>query len=111
MVDLATIPELLELTACSNLVRIPDGIDVPMTARVRQIVDSAEFRRLAQIKQLGLVSQVYPAAHHSRFEHSLGVYRMALLFLQKLRARSSILDRHYIGMMPKCSSQRLYCTT
>ncbi len=33
---------------------------------------------------MGLVGQVYPAAHHSRFEHSLGVYRLALLYLQQL---------------------------
>jgi HD superfamily phosphohydrolase len=39
---------------------------------------------LAQISQLGLVSLVYPAANHTRFEHSLGVYRNALLFLTRL---------------------------
>ena len=27
---------------------------------------------------------VYPAAHHTRFEHSLGVYRLALLYLRHL---------------------------
>ena len=48
------------------------------------MVDTAEFRRLAQISQLGLVSLVYPAAIHTRFEHSLGVYRLALLFLRQL---------------------------
>ena len=31
-----------------------------------------------------LVSQVYPAAHHTRFEHCLGVYRTALLYLKRL---------------------------
>ena len=52
-------------------------LDVPLTPRVRQIIDTAEFRRLAHISQLGLVSLVYPAALHTRFEHSLGVYRLA----------------------------------
>jgi HD superfamily phosphohydrolase len=56
---------------------------VPLTPRVRQIVDAPEFRRLAQVSQLGMVSLVYPAANHSRFEHSLGVYRLALLFLKQ----------------------------
>ncbi len=81
---LADIPELRALDSGSGLLRIPQEIDVPMTERVRQIVDTAEFRRLSRISQLGLVAHVYPAAHHTRFEHSLGVYRMALLFLQRL---------------------------
>ncbi len=57
---------------------------MPLTPRVRQLIDSPEFRRLARISQLGLVSLVYPAANHTRHEHSLGVYRMALLFLDRL---------------------------
>jgi HD superfamily phosphohydrolase len=78
------IPEVAGLDARRNLVRIPDQLDIPLTPRVRQIIDTAEFRRLARISQLGLVSLVYPAAHHTRFEHSLGVYRMALLYLKQL---------------------------
>ena len=83
--SISDIPELVALSAGTHLMRIPQEIDVPLTSRVRQIVDSAEFRRLSRISQLGLVSQVYPAANHTRFEHSLGVYRMALLFLQRLQ--------------------------
>ena len=81
---LSEIPEVQGLDARGHLVRIPPELDVPLTRRVRHIVDTAEFRRLAKISQLGLVSLVYPAAHHTRFEHSLGVYRMALLYLKQL---------------------------
>ena len=84
MSSLRDIPELATLRTSPQLVRIPPEIDVPITPRVRQLVDSPEFRRLREISQLGLVSLVYPAAHHTRFEHSLGVYRMALLFLDRL---------------------------
>ena len=72
------------LDARTSLVRIPPELDVPLTPRVRQIIDAAEFRRLARVSQLGLVALVYPAANHSRFEHSLGVYRLALLYLKQL---------------------------
>ncbi|QDU90874.1 Deoxyguanosinetriphosphate triphosphohydrolase-like protein [Pirellulimonas nuda] len=68
------------------MIRLPPGIDVPITPRVRALVDTPEFRRLAKISQLGLVSLVYPAARHTRYEHSLGVYRVALGFLSRLGA-------------------------
>ena len=84
MPDLASLPELVALDRRRQLVRIPPELDVPLTGRVRQLIDTPEFRRLARISQLGLVSLVYPAAIHTRFEHSLGVYRMALLYLKQL---------------------------
>ncbi|HUT14121.1 MAG TPA: HD domain-containing protein [Thermoguttaceae bacterium] len=80
------IPEVAALDARRAMVRIPPELDVPLTGRVRQVIDTAEFRRLARISQLGLVSLVYPAAIHTRFEHSLGVYRLALLYLKQLAA-------------------------
>lgn len=78
------LPEIAGLDARAGLVRIPPELDVPLTPRVRELIDTADFRRLARITQLGFVALVYPAAHHTRFEHSLGVYRNALLYLQRL---------------------------
>jgi HD superfamily phosphohydrolase len=84
MAEIRDVPELAALRSSRQIVRIPPELDVPLTPRVRQLVDAAEFRRLARISQLGLVGLVYPAANHTRFEHSLGVYRMALLYLDRL---------------------------
>jgi HD superfamily phosphohydrolase len=84
MPSIRDLPEIAGLDARSGMVRIPPELDVPLTPRVRRLIDTAAFRRLARISQLGLVPLVYPAANHTRFEHSLGVYRLALLFLQQL---------------------------
>ena len=81
---IAEIPEIAGLDARRGLVRIPPELDVPLTERVRQLIDARDFRRLARISQLGLVSLIYPAAIHTRFEHALGVYRLALMYLKQL---------------------------
>jgi len=79
------LPELIALDRGGPGIRIPPDVTVPITPRVASLIDTAPFRRLARISQLGLVAEVYPAARHSRFEHSLGVYRLALEFLGRLR--------------------------
>ena len=79
-----SIPEVQSLEISSGLLRIPSQIDVPVTPRVTRIIDTPVFQRLKRISQLGLVAFVYPAANHSRFEHSLGVYRNCLLFVKQL---------------------------
>lgn len=38
-----------------------------------EVLDSPLIQRLRNVSQLGLTMLTYPTAHHSRFEHSLGV--------------------------------------
>jgi hypothetical protein len=83
--SIALLPELVALESGAEGVRIPPGDTVPLTPRVRALLDTAPLRRLARISQLGLVALVYPGAVHARLEHSLGVYRLALEFLRRLR--------------------------
>lgn len=78
------IPELHALQTGQELVRIPDRLGVPFTRRVRALVDCADFQRLRQISQLGLINLVYPGATHTRFEHSLGVFYNACRYLWQL---------------------------
>ena len=81
---ISQLPEIQSLHDHRSLIRIPPEEDIPLTPRVKRLIDTAPFRRLSRISQLGLVSLVYPAAHHTRFEHSLGTYRLALLSLDQL---------------------------
>jgi len=95
--EYSDIPELADRESGRSLIRIPHEQNVPFTPRVRALVDSAEFQRLREISQLGLVSRVYPGARHSRFEHALGVYDNALRFLNQLRKDERFrqqVDRH-----------------
>lgn len=75
---------LPELGTPSSVIRISPDINVPVTERVKRIIDAPDFRRLSRISQLGMVAMVYPGATHTRLEHSLGVYRNAIEFLQRL---------------------------
>lgn len=50
-----------------------------------KIIDTIEFQRLKNIKQLGLCYHVFPGASHNRFEHSLGVSYLSGLLIETLR--------------------------
>ena len=49
------------------------------------IIDTPLFQRLRDIYQVGLGVFTYPAARHSRFEHSLGVVAIASRMIESLR--------------------------
>ena len=53
-----------------------------------KIINSEPFQRLRNIKQLALAQYLYPGAHHTRFEHSIGVMEIASRMYDKLKERS-----------------------
>jgi len=81
------IPEIGRGRGATGRLRIPPGVDVPLTSRVRRLIDAKGFRRLAGISQLGLVRLIYPGANHTRQEHSLGVFLAAIEYLDHLAAQ------------------------
>ncbi|XP_050372037.1 uncharacterized protein LOC126789974 isoform X2 [Argentina anserina] len=50
-----------------------------------KFIDTEQFQRLRDLKQLGLTNMVYPGAVHTRFEHSLGVHWLAGEAINKIK--------------------------
>lgn len=73
-----------ELDRFGPTVRLPELRDVPLTGRVRALIDHPAFQRLRRVRQLGPTHLVYPGATHTRFEHSIGAYGYAQRFLVSL---------------------------
>lgn len=55
-----------------KIVRDPIHGDIRITGCLLELLETPEVQRLHSIKQLGFAHLVFPGAHHTRFEHSLG---------------------------------------
>lgn len=52
-----------------------------------KIINTPEFQRLRDIKQLGFANYVFPTSVHTRFEHSIGVYYLAGKMLKEIKSK------------------------
>src|SRR5579883_2056059 len=62
---------------------------IPLGLREEKLIGTAPFLRLQKVKQLGFVYRVWPGATHTRYEHSLGVYYLAVRALRSLLQRGN----------------------
>lgn len=68
-----------------KVIKDPIHKDIWLTETELNIIDTKEFQRLRNIKQLGPAIFVYPGAQHSRFEHSIGTLYMAQCIMEAIR--------------------------
>lgn len=57
---------------------------IVVPAICQAVIDTPQFDRLRGLRQLGSAHYVYPAAKHTRWEHSLGVMHLAGQFINHL---------------------------
>lgn len=62
---------------------------IPLGPREEKLIGTAPFLRLQKIKQLGFVYRIWPGATHTRYEHSLGCYYLAVRALRSLLQRGN----------------------
>ena len=72
----------------SRIINCPLYGFISITPRMGFIIDTPEFKRLHNLRQLGATYLVYPSANHTRFEHSLGVSHLAKKLLLSLKEKN-----------------------
>lgn len=58
-----------------------------ITPAMLAVIDTPQFQRLRDLKQLGTTYFIFPGASHNRFEHSIGVAHLAGRLCRLLRER------------------------
>jgi HD superfamily phosphohydrolase len=58
---------------------------IELAPELKHIINTIQFQRLRNIKQLGLVHYLFQGANHTRFEHSIGVAYLCNALMKKLQ--------------------------
>jgi len=94
LLELGQEPRLFPSTSFRNDRSLQIGDQpVVLTTDAERVLDTKTFARLHLVKQLGLVDLVFRGATHSRWLHSLDVYRQSICLQEALLAKE---DRLYL---------------
>lgn len=77
------------MTENCKVVRDPIHGNIQVRDYFVDLLETPEIQRLYNIKQLGFAHLVFPGAHHTRLEHSLGTYKIASQISEILNIKES----------------------
>ncbi len=86
----------------SKILNDPIHGHITLCPDIVKIIDTPQFQRLRNLKQLGVAYYVFPGASHNRFEHSICVYHLANKFIKRILRDQKYLDNNNFNI--KCIS-------
>src|SRR2546429_3945764 len=73
-------------------IRDPIHGAIELTADERALVDSPQYQRLRNVKQLGFADLAFPGATHTRYAHGLGAMAVATRVFEALAPKLELRD-------------------
>jgi len=70
----------------SKLINDPIHGYITLSGALMEVIDTPQFQRLRDLKQLGSTYYIFPGASHNRFEHSIGVSHLANTLISRLKS-------------------------
>jgi HD superfamily phosphohydrolase len=69
----------------NKILNDPIYCNIELNPIILQFIDTPQFQRLRNIKQLGFLSYIFPSAVHTRFEHSIGTGYLATKLIKNFK--------------------------
>lgn len=89
---------VLERADPTRVIRDPIHGLIPRLPDEIRVMNTLPFQRLRRIRQLAMAYLVYPSAHHTRFEHSIGTMHIAGRICERLE-RLGFMEKEEIGIV------------
>lgn len=86
----------------NKIINDPIHGHIDLSSDVVDIIDTPQFQRLRNLKQLGVSYYIFPGASHNRFEHSVGVCHLAGTLCERILKEQRELERTEYDI--KCAS-------